>query len=77
MALFSGPLHSSIYQLPLHLSSFGTNSFDVVIIIKMEGHEEINEFLKNFYPNDADSSEIRTSIKGAFFEKHASSFHMP
>ena len=76
MTLFSGPLGCSIYQLPLHLSPFGTNALDLIIKIKMEGHEKMNEW-KDFYPADVDSSEVHSSIKGAFFEKHASSFHMP
>ena len=35
----------------------------------MEDQEEINEFLKDFYPCDADNSDSHSSIKGVFSKR--------
>ena len=64
----------TIYQLPLRLSAFGTIHS---CTYKMDDQEKMDEFLKDFYPCDADSQDSHSSIKGAFLEKGLQRFICP
>ena len=43
----------------------------------MDDQEKINEFLRDFYPCDADNQDSHSSIKGAFLEKGLQRFIYP